>query len=226
MRQLAHRLGGPGRGFVRRHCGNQHPGVRVAGRAQDFRRGTDLHQFAVAQHGDPVRDLGHHAEIMSDEEHAGSMLALQFADETKDLRLSRDVQRSGRLVGDQQGRLQDQGHGDHDPLALSSGELVRVRGDDPVRLRQVNLFDHGQDPAPPLVATELGMLAQNLVDLFAAAHDRVERGHRLLEDHAHVVAAKIAQPVRRYAHQLLAGELDRSFGDWQCLRQQAHRREG
>ena len=41
--------------------------------------------------------------------------------------------------------------------------------------------------------------AQHLVDLVAAGHDRIERGHRLLEDHRHARAAQLAQPGRRAA---------------------------
>jgi hypothetical protein len=35
--------------------------------------------------------------------------------------------------------------------------------------------------------------AQHLVDLVAAGHDRIQRGHRLLEDHRHARGAQLAQ---------------------------------
>jgi hypothetical protein len=41
----------------------------------------------------------------------------------QDLRLRRDVERGGRLVGDQQRRLQGEGHGDHHALPLAAREL-------------------------------------------------------------------------------------------------------
>ena len=41
---------------------------------------------------------------------------------------------------------------------------------------------------------ELRVRPQHLVDLVAAAHDRVERGHRLLKDHRHARAAQRSQP--------------------------------
>ena len=41
-------------------------------------------------------------------------------DQPQDLRLRRDIQRGGRLVGDQQRGLQRQRHGDHDALPLSA----------------------------------------------------------------------------------------------------------
>ena len=44
----------------------------------------------------------------------------------QDLRLRGDVERGGRLVGDQQRRLEHQRHRDHDALALAARELVRI----------------------------------------------------------------------------------------------------
>ena len=52
--------------------------------------------------------------------------ALQLADELQDLRLHGDVERGGRLVGDQQLGVVGDGDGDHHALALAARELVRV----------------------------------------------------------------------------------------------------
>jgi hypothetical protein len=46
------------------------------------------------------------------------------AQQVEDLRLDGDVERRGGLVGDQQVRVADQRHGDHDALAQAAGELV------------------------------------------------------------------------------------------------------
>ena len=43
------------------------------------------------------------------------------------LRLHRDVERGGRLVGDQDLRLAEQRHGDHHALPHAARELVRDR---------------------------------------------------------------------------------------------------
>ena len=116
-----------------------------------------------------------------------------------------DVERGGRLVGDQQIRLQDQRHRDHDPLTLSAGQLVRERRDDAVGIGQPDLLDHRPDAAPALVGVRRGVLAQHFVDLVATAHDRVQRRHRLLKDHAHLVAAQFTQAPGGRADQFLAG---------------------
>ena len=52
--------------------------------------------------------------------------ALQLAHQVEDLRLDGDVERGGRLVGDQQCRFAEQRHRDHHALAHAARELVRV----------------------------------------------------------------------------------------------------
>ncbi len=50
----------------------------------------------------------------------------QVREQFENLRLHGDIERRGGLVGDEQGGAVDDGHGDHDALALASGELMRV----------------------------------------------------------------------------------------------------
>ena len=54
------------------------------------------------------------------------LLAAQRVEQVQDLRLHRDVERRGRLVEQQDLRLEDQRARDRDALALAAGELVRV----------------------------------------------------------------------------------------------------
>ena len=51
---------------------------------------------------------------------------LQVGEQVEDLRLDGDVERGGRLVGDQQLRVVGQRHRDHGALPHAAGELVRV----------------------------------------------------------------------------------------------------
>jgi hypothetical protein len=67
-------------------------------------------------HGDAVRVLGDDAEIVSHEGHRGVELALEAVDQIQHLRLHRDVERRGRLVGDEQRGAQGERHRDHGPL--------------------------------------------------------------------------------------------------------------
>ena len=126
---------------------------------------------------------------------AAPLARLQFAHQVEDLRLQGDVERGGRLVGDQQARVAGQRHRDHDALAHAAGELVRIfvdallgRGD----VHAAQQLDGALARLPPRAAA---MAQDRLDDLVADGEARIERGHRLLEDHGEPVAAQVAQRV-------------------------------
>jgi hypothetical protein len=54
--------------------------------------------LAVLKHDHAIGNLGDDAEIMGDEHDGHVAAALQVADQFKDLRLRRDVERGGRLI--------------------------------------------------------------------------------------------------------------------------------
>jgi hypothetical protein len=66
------------------------------------------------------------------------------------------------------------------------------------------------------------VLAEHLVDLVAAGHDRVQGGHRLLEDHAHAGGAQLAQAAQRRMGDVFAFQQDLRPLHRQRLGQQAH----
>src|SRR5690606_7152972 len=102
-------------------------GVFVLRVGKDLRRRAGLDDLALRHHADAVGDLAHDAEIMGNEQHRQATVALQIGQELQDLRLNRDVERRGWLVGNQELRLVGKGHGDHDALALAARKLVRER---------------------------------------------------------------------------------------------------
>ncbi len=85
-----------------RHRVDQLARVGLARVAQDFLDGAVLDHLAMTQHDDAVGDVGHDAEIMGDQQHAHAALAPEIVDQAQDLALGGDVERGGRLVGDQQ----------------------------------------------------------------------------------------------------------------------------
>ena len=166
-----------------RHRRDQRLGVLLARRIEDRVRGADLHQLAVLHHRDLIGDLRHHAEVVRDEHDTGAVPLLQLADEAQDLGLRRHVERGGRFVRHQDLRVEDQRHGDHRTLALAAGELVRIGCRDARRVRELHFAEEIEDLLAPLPPAELGVNGQHLVDLLAHRHQRVQRRHRLLEDH-------------------------------------------
>ena len=63
---------------------------------------------------------------MGDEDHGGIVLFLQFAHKLENLRLNRNVQRRGRLVGDEKLWVAGQRDGDDDPLLHPARKLVGI----------------------------------------------------------------------------------------------------
>ncbi len=63
---------------------------------------------------------------------------------------------------------------------------------------------------------------QHLGDLVADPHERIERGHRLLEDHADAAAAQETHFRGLQSEEVPALEVDAAVQDFQGRRQQAH----
>ena len=94
---------------------------------------------ALAHDVDAVGHLAHDAEVVRDQQHGHADLALQRLQQLEDLRLDGDVERGGRLVGDQQVGLVGERHGDHHALALAAGELMRIGVEPLLRLVEADL---------------------------------------------------------------------------------------
>ena len=110
---------------------------------------------------------------------------LQIAQQRQDLRLDGDVERGRRLVGDQQVGLVGERHGDHHALALAAGELVRIGAEALARRpagRPGPAAPGARARAWPGVMPRCSM--QHSRRSAARCVQRIERGHRLLEDHA------------------------------------------
>ena len=121
-------------------------------------------------------------------------LRLQRLQQLEDLRLHGDVERGGRLVGDQQVGLVGERHGDHHALALAARELVRDRRRAaPSGIGDADLVEQLEGAGAGGGAAQAAMERQRLGDLPFDGVERIERAHRLLEDHRDVVAAHAAQ---------------------------------
>ena len=97
----------------------------------------------------------------------------QAVDQVEDLGLDRDVQRGGRLVGDQQLRLAGQRHGDHHPLAHAAGELVRVVVEPLRGPRDADQPQHLDRARSSRLCGDALVLPNGLGDLPADGHGRV-----------------------------------------------------
>ena len=101
-------------------CGVGHPAIGVqALDAGLFNRAAGVH------HQRPVGELGHHTQVVSDDQDASAGHIACGLEDLEDLRLHRDIECSGRLVADDQVRVIGDRDGDHHPLALAAGKFMR-----------------------------------------------------------------------------------------------------
>ena len=193
-----------------------------------FDEGTGRLAFqrvAVVHHDDPVGMLANHPEVMGDQQQAHAQLAAQARQQFEDLCLHADIQRRGRLVGDQQPRLAGNRHGDHHPLALAAGQVLRVLVQVRSGARQLYQGKQFFGALPGLPAGEVGVGEQVFGDLLAQGQHRVEARQRVLENHPQRIALQLAHLPWRHAQQVTALE-QHLPGQPGVVRQQAHQRQG
>ena len=183
---------------------------------------------AVLHDGDGVGDPADHRQVMGDEQQPHAELPLDVADQVEDLGLDGDVEGGGRFIGDQQGRPAGQGHGDHHPLPLAAGELMGI---DPQA--GLGIVDAGALQQPHrllfrLFSVHPPVQQQWFEELAADGVDRVERGHRFLEDHRDAIAAHGPDLVAVKGQQVATFEQDAAprFGPVAFLEQAEDRQGG
>ena len=93
------------------------PGVELL-RRRHFDDLSEVH------HCDPVGDVAHHAQVVSHEDVRQAELVLEVVEQVDHLGLDGHVQRGHGLVQHYQLRVDGQGAGDADALALAARELM------------------------------------------------------------------------------------------------------
>src|SRR5450759_3423532 len=178
--------GALGGGIGDRHRREQRLGVRVLRVVIEHHAIRDLDDLAEVHDGHAVGGVLDHRQVVGDEDVRQFELVLKVFEQVDDLRPNGHVEGAHRLVADDELRVERQGAGDADALALPARELVRVAlgvlGAEPDGLEQLE---------DALLALGLGadvVDMERLADDVAHAHARVQRGVRVLEDDLHVAA--------------------------------------
>ncbi len=187
--------------------------IRMAGVTDDLLHGADLGDPPGIHDGDTVGRFGDHAHVVGHQHHRGAVLAAHALEELDDLGLDRDVEGRRRLVGDHQARIGAERKGDDHPLPHPAGELVRILVDPPLRRRNADLAEEVERALARLPLAHVLVGADRLRELEAHCIERVERGQRVLEDHADLVAADPAHLLVGQVVDALAFKVDAAVGD-------------
>jgi len=207
------------------HGMEQATGIRVGRGLKDVVLDTKFYKASRIHNGDAVCDVRDDSQVVRDEQHGEAKLGTKFGEQFKNLGLDGDIEGGRRLVCDQQLRTVHDGHRDHNALSHPAGKLVGIIAGTGRRFRDGDVV-HGIDGALPSFTPRNYMVGKNSFgDLVSHAHDGVECGHGLLEDHGHERAAELAHGIvverSEIARLIIVGEYDFpvDLGLW---REQAH----
>ena len=181
------------------------------GVVKHLRDGATLYDLTGIHDSHPVADLGHDAQVVGNQQQGGTELFLQLVHQFQHLGLDGHVQGGGGLVRQNQLRRAGDAHGDDHPLLHAAGELVGILviagpGD-------AHHLQHIAGLSPALLLAALFMLVDDLRDLIAHGVDRVQAGHRVLENHRDLAAADLPQTGGLGLEHILALEPDLAAHD-------------
>ena len=187
--------------------------------------GPDLHDLPGVHHHRAVADGGGQLEVVGDEQHGQAEVAAQAVEYRHHLGLGRDIQGGGRLVGQQQARLGQQGSRDHDPLQDPAGHLVRVLPEPLGPVLDTDLGERVGRAAARLLRRHSQVGAQGLGHEVPDPSHRIDVRPRVLEDHRHLAAVP-AQGGSGEAAGIAAAEADRAMDFRPAWQQPADRPRG
>ena len=170
--------------------------------------GAGFDDLAFGHH---VGDLGHAAydlQVVRDEQDRHAALLLQRHQQFEDLRLNGDVERGCRFVRNQQLRLVGERHGDHHPLPLAARELMRKVVEPRDRVRDADFGEQFDGPGTRRRLAHTAVQDQRFAHLPLDGVQRIERTHRLLENHRDSVATHPADGAVVDVQQVLPVEQD------------------
>ncbi len=208
-----------------RRCGGHQPAGVLVPRILQYRlRRTGFHRDTVVHDDHRLGALCRQRQVVGDQQHGRAEVGGEPLQVVEHLALHRDVQRGGRLVGDQQPRPPGQPDGDQRALAHAAGQLVRVAGRLFRRVRHSRRFQQLHRATPGVAVGGVG--PQRFPDLEADLPDRVQVGHRVLRDVADLPAAHRSQCAAVGGRDVHTIEHDAPGRDSTAGRQQSQDRGG
>ena len=201
-RAAAYRCGLP----QARNSVQQRDRIRVQRMGKQVGNGGVFHHFTGIEHGHPLADLRHHAQIVRHVQRGGALFADQVAEQVEHGRFRRHIKVSGRLVEHQQFGRTAEGHRNQHPLLHSAAELMRIQPRDPFGVSDAHFFQPVDTGRASLLPGMAAGRHDHFAKLGADGHRRVERSAGVLRhqrdlptpDMAHIVGGTVKQ---RFAQQ-------------------------
>ena len=168
-------------------------GIRMFAPLEDLDHVTLLHDSPGIHDGNLVTNLGNNAHVVGDEDDCSASAFLKILGQVENLSLDRHVQSRRGFVGDEELRLTEKCHRDHDTLFHPSGQLVRVGSEALLGIRDPDRSEHLRGALARLRSSQSETELQHLPHLSLDREHRVQRGHRILEDHRDLFSPDVRQ---------------------------------
>ena len=181
-----------------------------------------LHDPARVHDQHVVGELGNDPQVVRDQKDRHVQPLLQIAQQLENLRLRRHVECGGRLVGDQELGAAAQCNGDHHALPHAAGEFVRIGAHDLAGRGNTHERQQFLCPHARRRSGEAELDPKRLHHLVADGEDRVQRCHRILEDHGDFASADGLHLPLAQALEVTPAKPDASRRQSRRLRQQLH----
>ncbi|OMQ46553.1 hypothetical protein BKP54_01570 [Ensifer sp. 1H6] len=150
--------------------------VEVAG-GECFNHATGIHDENA------VAEIAHKVQVVTDHDEANAAVAHEAVEDIQHLKPDGNVERGGGFVGDDEIWVCQKHHRDHYTLTHAAGYFMRVLIIDPLRVTNLDGFQHGERLVTGLCLRASEVAQIGLCHLVANTPDRVEREFGILEDH-------------------------------------------
>ncbi len=108
----------------------------------DLGRSAHLDDFAVIHDGDAVGHFERLLLVVSDEDAGDVQIVMQAAQPAAEFLAHLGIEGAERFVEQEDARLDGEGAGERDALALAAGQLVRIAVAEPIELNQIEQLAH------------------------------------------------------------------------------------
>ena len=155
-----------------------------------------LDDLSCVQNGNTVCDIRYDTKVVGNKHDGVVVLFLKILDQLQDLCLNRNVQRSCRLIADEDLRTAGKCNRNNDTLSHTAGILERIIIETLLCVRNTNLFHQLKRLCSCFHLADILMLHDNRRNLFSDCDDRVQGSHRILEYGCNFLTADLAPVIR------------------------------